>query len=197
MRLHHAEKTAGTLPIDTPERENAKTVIVTEIDRLHGRIWNGKAKDARITLERIRQVMPVLRGEGDRKRDPSSRRLWTARREIDGYLTSQSAWLVNYAERHRAGLRVGTSITEGTANVLVNRRMNKSQQITSHNRSGGPAAVLISCSRSAAPPSTASSDPASDSCSIPTPILSPTWFWLLDPQLLDGSLSEPPTREVQ
>jgi hypothetical protein len=42
---------------------------------------------------------------------------------------SQSAWLVNYAERHRAGLRVGTSITEGTANFLVNQRMNKSQQM--------------------------------------------------------------------
>ena len=67
MRLHHAEKTAGTLPIDTAERENAKTVIVTEIGRLHWRIWNGKAKDARITLERIRQVMPVFRGDGDRK----------------------------------------------------------------------------------------------------------------------------------
>jgi hypothetical protein len=35
---------------------------------------------------------------------------------------------VNYAERHRAGLRVGTAITEGTANFLVNRRMNKCQQ---------------------------------------------------------------------
>src|SRR3954463_2378645 len=110
MRLHHAEKTAGTLPIDTPEREHTRAVIVTEIDRLHWRIWNGKAKDARITLERIRQVMPVFQGEDDRKRDPSSRRLWTALREIDRYLTSQSAWLVNYAERHRAGLRVGTSI---------------------------------------------------------------------------------------
>ena len=31
---------------------------------------------------------------------------------LDGYLTGQSAWLVNYAERHRAGLRVGTAITE-------------------------------------------------------------------------------------
>ena len=81
MRLHHAEKTAGTLPIDTPERENAKTVIVTEIDRLHWRIWNGKAKDARITLERIRQVMPVFQGDGDRKRDPSSRR-WRCARSI-------------------------------------------------------------------------------------------------------------------
>lgn len=35
--------------------------------------------------------------------------------------------IVNYAERHRAGLRVGTSITEGTRNFLVSRRMNKSQ----------------------------------------------------------------------
>ena len=144
MRLHHAEKTAGTLPIDTPERENAKTVIVTEIDRLHWRIWNGKAKDARITLECIRQVMPVFRGEGDRKRDPSSRRLWTALREIDRYLTSQSAWLVNYAERHRAGLRVGTSITEGTANFLVNRRMNKSQQMR-WSRRGADLLLQVRC----------------------------------------------------
>jgi hypothetical protein len=41
---------------------------------------------------------------------------------LDGYLSGQSAWLVNYAERHRAGLRVGTVLTEGTANFLVNRR---------------------------------------------------------------------------
>jgi hypothetical protein len=34
--------------------------------------------------------------------------------------------IANYTER-RASLRVGTSITEGTANFLVNRRMNKSQ----------------------------------------------------------------------
>ena len=142
MRLHHAEKTAGTLPIDTPERENAKTVIVTEIDRLHWRIWNVKAKDARITLERIRQVMPVFQGEDDRKRDPSSRRLWTALREIDRYLTSQSAWLINYAKRHRAGLRVGTSITEGTANFLVNRGMNKSQQMRWSRRG---ADLLLQC----------------------------------------------------
>jgi hypothetical protein len=30
---------------------------------------------------------------------------------------------------HHAGLQVGTSITEGSANFLVNRRMNKSQQM--------------------------------------------------------------------
>jgi hypothetical protein len=144
MRLHHAEKTAGTLPIDTPERENAKTVIVTEIDRLHWRIWNGKAKDAQITLERIRDVMAAFHGEGARKRDPAWHRLWKALREIDRYLSSQSTWLVNYAERHRAGLRVGTSLTEATANFLVNRRMNKSQQMR-WSRRGADLLLQVRC----------------------------------------------------
>jgi hypothetical protein len=54
-----------------------------------------------------------------------SRKLWTALHALDGYLNGQSAWLVNYAEQHRAGLQVGTAITEGTANFLVKRRMNK------------------------------------------------------------------------
>jgi hypothetical protein len=111
-------------------------VILAEI--LHWRIWNGT--DAKVTLERIRQVMLIFQGEqGSQKRDPSSRRL--ALREIDRYLTSQSAW--HYAERHRAGLRVGISLTEATANFLVNRGMNKSQQTD--------AVVPISCSRFVAP----------------------------------------------
>jgi hypothetical protein len=45
------------------------------------------------------------------------------------YLGGQSARLVNYAARYRAGMRVGTALTEGTANFLVNRRMNKSQRM--------------------------------------------------------------------
>ena len=65
-------------------------------------------------------------------------------RALDGYLTSQSAWLVNYAERHRAGLRVGTAITEGTANFLVNRRMNKSQQMR-WSRRGADLLLQVRC----------------------------------------------------
>src|SRR5882757_8462821 len=59
----------------------------------------------------------------------ASRKLWTALHAIDSYLTGQSDWLVNYAERHRAGSRAGTAITEGTAGFLVNRRTNKSQHM--------------------------------------------------------------------
>ena len=145
MRLQHAGKTAGTLSTETPEREHARAVIVAEVDRLHWRIWNGKARDAKVTLERIRAGHAGVPGQqGSQKRDPSSSRLWTALREIDRYLTSQSAWLVNYAERHRAGLRVGTSITEGTANFLVNRRMNKSQQMR-WSRRGADLLLQVRC----------------------------------------------------
>jgi len=130
MRLQHLKQTASGLSADNAARVAAKAVIVEEVERLHWRLWNGKAKDAQISIDRIRAVMHHFQGEqGERKSIAPSRKLWTALHALDGYLTGQSDWMVNYAERHRAGLRVGTAITEGTANFLVNRRMNKSQQM--------------------------------------------------------------------
>jgi hypothetical protein len=103
---------------------------VAEVEQLHWRIWNGKAKNAGKSVDRIRVVMHHFQYEpGSRKSIAPSRKLWTALQALDGDLTGQGDWLVNYAERHRSGLRVGTAITEGTANFLVNRRMNKSQQM--------------------------------------------------------------------
>ncbi len=130
MRLQHLKQIADGLSADDLARAEAKAVIVEEVERLHWRIWNGKATGAQISTDRIRAVMHHFRGEPDRRRSAApSRKLWTALQALDGDLTSQSAWLVNYAERHRAGLRVGTAITEGTANFLVNRRMNKPQKM--------------------------------------------------------------------
>jgi hypothetical protein len=130
MRLQHTAQAASGLSTDNPDRVLAKAVIVAEVDRLRGRIWNGKAKNAQRSIKRIRKVMHVFQGKrGHRMRGAPSGKLWSALHEVDSYLSGQSAWLVNYAKRYRAGLRVGTSITEGTANFLVNRRMNKSQQM--------------------------------------------------------------------
>ena len=64
--------------------------------------------------------------------------------QVDNYLSNQSSWLVDYAKRYRAGLRVGTSITEGTANFLVNRRMNKSQQMR-WSRRGADLLLQVRC----------------------------------------------------
>src|SRR6202044_4279965 len=79
--------------------------IAAEVERLHWRLSNGKATNARISIDRIRAVMHHFKGEaGTRKSIAPSRKLWTALHALDGYLTGQRVWLVNYAERHRAGL---------------------------------------------------------------------------------------------
>jgi hypothetical protein len=145
MRLQHAELAASGLLADEPARKKAKVTIVAEVERLHWRIWNGKAKNAQKTFDRIRKFMHLYKGErGHRTRGVTSRKLWHALHEIDKYLRSQSARLVNYAARHRAGMRVGTAVTEGTANFLVNRRMNKSQQMR-WSRRGADLVLQVRC----------------------------------------------------
>jgi hypothetical protein len=145
MRLQHLKQVANGLSCDDPSRAAAKVVIVAEVERLHWRLWNGKAANARISIDRIRAVMHHFKGEpGTRKSIAPSRKLWTALHALDGYLTGQRDWLINYAERHRAGLRVGTAITEGTANFLVNRRMNKYQQMR-WSRRGADLLLQVRC----------------------------------------------------
>ena len=145
MRLQHLKQIGDGLAAGDPARAAAKVVIVTEVERLHWRIWNEKATNAGKSIDRIRAVMHHFRGERDsRKSIAPSRQLWTALRALNRYLIGQSAWPVNYAERHRAGLRVGTAITEGTANFLVNRRMNKSQQMC-WSRRGADLLLQVRC----------------------------------------------------
>ena len=145
MRAQHAKQAAIGLSTDEPGRMQAKTAIVAEVERLRWRIWNGKAKNARLTIERIRKLMHIFKGErGHRTTGVPSRKLWRALHEVDNYLSGQSTWLVNYAKRYRAGLRVGTSVTEGTANFLVNRRMNKSQQMR-WSRRGADLLLQVRC----------------------------------------------------
>jgi hypothetical protein len=145
MRLQHLTQVAGGLSSDSPERAVAKALIVEEVERLRWRLWNGKAKDAKVSLDRIRAVMHHFRGEpGGRRSAAPSRKLWTALQALDNYLVGQSDRLVDYGARHRAGQRVGTALTEGTANFLVNRRMAKSQQMR-WSRRGADQLLQVRC----------------------------------------------------
>jgi hypothetical protein len=145
MRLQHAKLAAAKLSSNNPARVMAQATIVAEVERLHWRIWNGKAKNAQRSIRRIRKVMHVFKGEkGQGGKGVASRKLWHALHAIDKYLRGQAAWLANYAKRYRAGLRVGTSITEGTANFLVNRRMNKCQQMR-WSRKGADLLLQVRC----------------------------------------------------
>src|ERR1700691_5844871 len=100
MRMQHAAQAASGLSTDGPDRVKAKAVIVAEVERLRWRIWNGKAKNAQRSIDRIRKVMHAFKGERSQGvKGVSSRKLWHALHAIDKYLRSQAAWLVNYAKR--------------------------------------------------------------------------------------------------
>src|SRR4051812_43800385 len=70
MRLRHLTQVAGGLLSDGPERAAAKAVIVEEVKRLRWRLWNGKAKDAKVSIDRIRAVMHHFCGEPRSPRTP-------------------------------------------------------------------------------------------------------------------------------
>ncbi len=60
MRLQHLKQIADGLSADGPARMAAKAVIIEEVERPHWRIWNGKARDAQISTDRIRAVMGTV-----------------------------------------------------------------------------------------------------------------------------------------
>ena len=61
MRLQHLKQVASGLSCDDPARVAAKAVIVEEVERLHWRLWNGKATNARISIDRIHAIMHLSR----------------------------------------------------------------------------------------------------------------------------------------
>jgi hypothetical protein len=61
MRLQHTKLAGANLSTDHPDRVTAKALIVSEAERLHWRIWNGKAKNAQRSIKRIRKVMHVFK----------------------------------------------------------------------------------------------------------------------------------------
>jgi hypothetical protein len=93
MRLQHAKQAASGLSTDTPGRMQAKAVIVPEVEGLHWRIWNGKAKNAQRTLERVRKVMHVFQGE----RSHRAMAVQTVARAARG--RQLSAWLKHAARQ--------------------------------------------------------------------------------------------------
>jgi hypothetical protein len=91
MRIQHAAQVASGLPSDGPGRMQAKIVIVDEVERPRWRIWNGKAKNAKRSIDRVRKVMHVYKDElGQHTRNAPSRRLWNTLLDVDGYIRGQS-----------------------------------------------------------------------------------------------------------
>jgi hypothetical protein len=68
MRLQHLKQIGDGLAAGDPARAAAKAVIVTDAERLHWRIWNGKAGNTGKSIYRIRAVMHHFRRERDSRK---------------------------------------------------------------------------------------------------------------------------------
>jgi hypothetical protein len=130
MRIQQVEACAGAFPAPTRSMAAAKKSIVRKVERMRHRLWNGHASAVK---DAIRDLEIDLKSYSD---DPE-RRAWDAKakmlkkclRKLREYTQSPSVRLVDYAARHRAGDRVGTSLVEGGADFIVNARMARSQHM--------------------------------------------------------------------
>jgi hypothetical protein len=144
MRLQHLTQAAQGLPARLPWQRRAQELIAAEIERLRWRLWHGKAKNARKAIDAIRGGMHAYKGERRRRKPSTSRRVWSTLFEIDRYVSGQSGWTINYAARHRTGLRVGTALAEGGRQLLREpaHEQSPADEIVDPRRQSPPAGAL-------------------------------------------------------
>ena len=129
-RVQVTKQTAKGLRALTNAEHRARPRITQALESLHWKLWHGQVAAAKRRMSQLEHLMRPFDIDRTRARTAAPvRRLRTALRQLRDYINGQSAHLVNYHQRQRAGLPIGTSTTEGLANALVNRRMNKSQQM--------------------------------------------------------------------
>jgi len=131
MRLQHVEQTAKGLSTRLPSLRAAATAIQSDLERLHWRLWHGRSHAVQASIERLIPFIHVFNRHVRRipRITEAPRKLWTMLLDLDSYVRNNAAIIVDYASRHRKGLRVSSSVAESTVNHLVNRRMNKQQQM--------------------------------------------------------------------
>lgn len=119
-----------------------KARILATLDRINWRLWHGQLEAALRMIKTGETLITRLAPRSSKARPPpKALSLRTGINLLRDYITGQAAHLANYAARHRAGLPIGTAPTESLANSLVNKRMNKSQQMRSSPQ--GAQAVII------------------------------------------------------
>jgi hypothetical protein len=114
----------------TNAEHRARPRIAETLESLHWKLWHGQVAAAKHRMARTERLLRPFDIDRTRARTAApARRLHTALDKLRDYVDGQSAHFVNYRLRQRVGLPIGTSTTESLANTLVNRRMNKSQQM--------------------------------------------------------------------
>jgi hypothetical protein len=130
MRIRHIEASARAIDDSHPAVAKGKQEVLEALERMRHRLWNGHKRAAEDASRAVRAGLREHPDEPKRKgRAKRNRTICRAMKKMVDYIGNPQARLVNYAERHRAGERVATSLVEGGADHLVNARMARTQHM--------------------------------------------------------------------
>jgi len=130
LRLRPLEQLAQGLRTRVPTHRAAKEKIIDALEHLHWRLWHGKLDALGECYEQVRVAIRAFRRHTKGVRMTAGpRALMTGLHELKQYIANNASTLIDYHRRQKAGLRVSSCGAESTVNCLVNRRMNKSQQM--------------------------------------------------------------------
>ncbi len=99
--------------------------IDRDIRAVKWRLWHGRVDRAIRDLERLLARLK----ESQQESEFSIARVHSLGVQLLTYVRSNRSAIVNYGRRHRAGLRVATTLAESAVNSLVGKRMAKKQQM--------------------------------------------------------------------
>lgn len=98
--------------------------MLDALRRIKWRLWHGNVHRAREDIEDL-----VLDTECIETDYPNMRKLRRAIGEFQTYISTNSASLINYGERHRSGERISSAFAEATVNTVISKRFAKKQQM--------------------------------------------------------------------
>jgi hypothetical protein len=130
MRIQHIRQLSRGLTTQLPSHAEATRVVREELDAMRWRLWNGRADAVDGCLGRVSEAIGAFR------RYPPNRRtrmaisgLFTMLHDLRRYVRGNAHLIIDFASARRAGHPISTARVESAVNRLVNRRMNKSQQM--------------------------------------------------------------------
>lgn len=125
MKIQPMQQIADHMARSRSNPSEALPAVDRDIRAVKWRLWHGRVDRAIRDLEQLLARLKASQGDGEF----SIARLHSLGSQLLTYVRSNRGAIVNYGKRHRAGLRVATTLAESAVNSLVGKRMVKKQQM--------------------------------------------------------------------
>jgi uncharacterized protein YukE len=123
MRIQHTAQAAKSWPDKTEDHRQAGERLAETIERIRWRLRHGQV---RRSLDLIEETAANLEAMAD---DTVAQKVARLLRDLETYVSGQSAIIIDYAKARRCDEPISTAITESTVQWLLHRRMNAQQQM--------------------------------------------------------------------